>query len=65
MRITKLNDKTPYIDSNGKWNVFCQVLKGCTYTYGVVMCDTMEEAFALKEGQIIDAKKFDHRIKNV
>lgn len=65
MRVTKLVGNAPVIDSDGKWNVFCQVLKGCTYTYGVVMCDTMEEAFALKEGQNISANKFDYRIKNV
>ena len=65
MKVIRIVERTPYIDSNGKWNVFCQVLTGCTYTYGVVMCDTMEEAFALKEGQNIDAEKFDYRIKNV
>lgn len=67
MRITKLIDKAPIIDADGKWNVFCQVQRGGSYVYGVIICDTMEESFELKEGQILDAEKtrFEHRIKNV
>ena len=64
MRVTKII-QSPVIDSDGKWNVFCQVLRGSSYVYGVIVCDTMCEAFALKEGQNISANKFDYRIKNV
>ena len=66
MRISRVID-TPTIDSAGKWNVYCQVLRGVTYQYGVIVCDTKEEAFSIKEGQIIDTEKFsfEHRTKNV
>lgn len=64
MRISKIIS-TPVIDAEGKWMVFCQVLRGCTYSYGAIVCDTMEEAFSYKEGQILDTEKtrFEHRIK--
>ena len=67
MRVTKITGKTPVIDSDGKWNVYCQVLRGGTYQYGAVVCDTMKEAFAIKEGQILDTEKFsfEYRIKNL
>lgn len=67
MRITKIVEKTPIINENGKWNVFCQVQRGSSYVYGVILFDTMKEAFELKEGQILDAEKtrFKHRIKNL
>lgn len=67
MRITKLTCNAPVLDSDGKWSVFCQVLRGSSYVYGVIICDTMKEAFAIKEGQILDSEKvrFEHRIKNV
>lgn len=66
MRITKIVDTTT-LDSEGKWNIFCQVLRGVTYQYGVVVCKTRDEAFAIKEGQILDIEKvkFEQRIKNV
>lgn len=65
MKVIRLVEKAPVIDADGKWNVFCQVLRGSSYVYGVIICDTMEEAFAIKEGQILDAEKtiFEHRIK--
>jgi hypothetical protein len=67
MKVIRLVEKAPVIDSDGKWNVFCQVLRGSSYVYGVIICDTMKEAFAIKEGQILDSEKvrFEHRIKNV
>lgn len=66
MRVTKLIE-APIIDADGKWNVFCQVLRGRSYVYGVVICDTMKEALSIKEGQILDIEKtrFEQRIKNV
>ena len=57
MRVTKIIEKTPVIDADGKWNVFCQVYMGNTYVYGVIICDTMDEAFAIKENQILDVEK--------
>lgn len=67
MRIIKIIEKTPVIDSDGKWNLYCQVLRGSAYQYGVVVCETRDEAFAIKEGQILDTEKysFEHRIKNL
>ena len=67
MRVTKLTSSAPVIDADGRWVVFCQVLRGTTYVYGVIICDTMEEALSIKEGQIIDGEKpkFDYRIKSI
>jgi hypothetical protein len=67
MRVTKIIEKTPVIDSDGKWNVFCQVYMGNSYVYGAIICDTMEEAFAIKVGQILDVEKvkFSRRINNI
>ena len=67
MRVIKIIDKTPVIDADGKWNVFCQVYMGNSYVYGAIICDTMEEAFAIKEGQILDVEKvkFVRRINNI
>ena len=66
MRVTKILD-APVIDSDGKWMLFCQVLKGCTYTYGAIVCNTKDEAFGIKEGEILDTEKckFEYRIKNL
>ena len=66
MRVTKII-QSPVIDSDGKWNVFCQVYMGNSYVYGAIICDTMEEAFAIKVGQILDVEKvkFSRRIINI
>jgi hypothetical protein len=66
MRVTKIIEKTPVIDADGKWNVFCQVYMGNSYVYGAIICDTMEEAFAIKENQLLDVEKvkFSRRISN-
>lgn len=65
MRVTKII-QSPVIDSDGKWNVFCQVYMGNSYVYGAIICDTMEEAFAIKDNQILDVEKvkFSRRISN-
>lgn len=66
MRVTKII-QSPVIDSDGKWNVFCQVYMGNSYVYGAIICDTMEEAFEVKVGQILDVEKvkFMRRINNI
>lgn len=66
MRVTKII-QSPVIDADGKWNVFCQVYMGNSYVYGAIICDTMEEVFAIKEGQILDVEKvkFSRRINNI
>ena len=66
MRVTKII-QSHVIDSDGKWNVFCQVYMGNSYVYGAIICDTMEEAFAIKENQILDVEKvkFSRRISNI
>ena len=66
MRVIKLI-QSPVIDADGKWNVFCQVLIGNSYVYGAVICDTMQEVFAIKENQILDIEKikFSRRTSNI
>lgn len=66
MRVTKILD-APVIDSDGKWMLFCQVLKGCTYTYGAIVCNTSDEAFSIREGMILDTEKnkFEYGIKGL
>lgn len=66
MRVIKII-QSPVIDADGKWNVFCQVYMGNIYVYGAIICDTMEEAFAIKVGQILDVEKvkFSRRISNI
>ncbi|MEE0968261.1 MAG: hypothetical protein U0M06_02670 [Clostridia bacterium] len=63
MRVTKII-QSPVIYADGKWNVFCQVYMGNSYIYGAIICDTMEEAFAIRVGQILDVEKvkFSRRI---
>lgn len=66
MRVIKLI-QSPVIDADGKWNVFCQVLIGNSYVYGAIICTTKEEAFAIREGQVLDIEKikFSRRINNI
>ena len=66
MRVIKII-QSPVIDADEKWNVFCQVYMGNSYVYGAIICDTMEEAFAIKVGQILDVEKvkFSRRISNI
>ena len=66
MRVTKII-QSPVIDADGKWNVFCQVYMGNSYVYGAIISETMEEAFAIKVGQILDVEKvkFSRRISNI
>lgn len=63
MRVTKLIE-APIIDADGKWNVFCQVLRGRSYVYGAIVCDTMKEALSIKEGQILDVGKTRFSIRS-
>lgn len=64
MRVVKIVDRTPIINENEEWQLFCQVYMGNSYVYGAIICDTMEEAFAIKENQILDVErvKFSRRI---
>lgn len=66
MRVTKII-QSPVIDADGKWQLFCQVLIGNSYVYGAIICDTMDEAFEIKVGQILDVEKvkFSRRINNI
>lgn len=63
MRVTKII-QSPVVDADGKWNVFCQVYMGNSYVYGAIICETMQEAFAIKENEILDVEKvkFSRRI---
>ena len=65
MRLVKITDKLPVINSDGDWLLFCMVQRGNSFVYGAIVCSTMQEAFALKEGQLLDAERvrFDSRIK--
>lgn len=64
MRVIKIVDRTPIINEDGEWQLFCQVLVGNSYVYGAIICETLEEAFAIKENQILDVEKikFSRRI---
>lgn len=64
MRVIKIVDRTPIINEDGEWQLFCQVLVGNSYVYGAIICKTMQEAFAIKEDQILDVEKvkFNRRI---
>ena len=66
MRVTKII-QSPVIDADGKWNLFVQVYMGNSYVYGAIICETMQEAFAIKENQILDIEKvkFSRRINNI
>ena len=67
MRVVKIVDRTPIINENGEWQLFCQVYMENSYVYGAIICDTMQEAFAIKVGQILDVEKvkFSRRISNI
>ena len=67
MRVTKIIEKSPVINEDGEWQLFCQVYMGSSYVYGAIICETMEEAFAIKENQILDGEKakFSRRINNI
>lgn len=67
MRVVRIIEKTPIINEDGEWQLFCQVLIGSSYVYGAVICKTMCEAFAIKEGQILDVEKvkFSRRTNNI
>jgi hypothetical protein len=67
MKVTKIIEKSPIINENGEWQLFCQVYMGNSYVYGAIICETMCEAFAIKEGQILDVEKvkFMRRINNI
>ena len=67
MRITKIVERCPTINEEGEWQLFCQVYMGNSYVYGAIICKTIEEAFAIKEGQMIDTEKvkFSRRINNI
>lgn len=57
MRVTKIIDSVPTINEDGEWLLWVQVYMGNSYVYGAVVCETKEEAFAIKEGQILDVEK--------
>jgi hypothetical protein len=67
MRVTKIIEKSPVINEDGEWQLFCQVYMGNSYVYGAIICETMEEAFAIKENQILDVEKvkFSRRTSNI
>jgi hypothetical protein len=67
MRVTKIIEKSPVINEDGEWQLFCQVLIGNSYVYGAIICETKEEAFAIKENQILDVEKvkFSRRTSNI
>lgn len=67
MRIVKIVEKTPIINEDGEWQLFCQVYMGNSYVYGAIICTTKEEAFAIREGQVLDIEKvkFSRRTSNI
>lgn len=67
MRVTKIIEKCPIINEDGEWQLFCQVYMGNSYIYGAIICKTKEEAFAIREGQMLDIEKvkFSRRTSNI
>ena len=66
MRIVRITERSPIINDKGEWMLFCMVQKGNSFVYGAVVCQTMQDAFELQEGQLLDLEKvrFEDRIKN-
>ena len=64
MRVVKIIE-APIINEGGDWLRFCMVQRGNSYVYGAIVCSTRDEAFSIKEGQILDVDKtrFNSRIK--
>ena len=56
MKVVKIIEPTPLRNNEGCY-LFVQALIGSSYVYGAVLCETMEEAFAIKEGQYLDIEK--------
>ena len=56
MKVVKIIENVPIRNDEG-WYLFIQALIGSSYVYGSVVCKTMEEAFAIKEGQHLDLEK--------
>lgn len=56
MKVIRIIEKAPIRTDDG-WNLFVQALIGKSSVYGAVVCETMEEAFAIKEGQNLDIEK--------
>ena len=67
MKVTKIIERSPIINEDGEWQLFCQVYMGNSYVYGAIICETMQEAFAIKENQILDVEKvkFSRRTSNI
>lgn len=57
MKVIRIIERVPIINADGKWYLFIQALIGSSYVYGAVVCETVEAAFAIKEGQILDIEK--------
>ena len=67
MKVVKIIERPPTINEYGERQLFCQVYMGNSYVYGAIICNTMEEAFVIKENQILDVEKvkFVRRINNI
>ena len=65
MRVIQIVERTPIINEDNDWLLFCVVQRGHSYVYGAIVCSTKEEAFSIKEGQHLDIEKtrFNSRIK--
>ena len=57
MKVTKIIDKCPTITEDGEWLLWVQVYMGNSYVYGAIACKTKEEAFSIKEDQILDMER--------
>lgn len=66
MRLVRIVE-SPIVNDKGEWLLFCMVQRGNSFVYGAIVCSTMQEAFELKEGQLLDVErvKFDSRINNI
>lgn len=56
MKVIKIVAKSaaPTIAPDNTWRVWCMFLRGSEYVYGVIHCNTLDEAIKIEVNQHID-----------
>lgn len=66
MKIIKIIEKPMQPNEDGDWAVYCQMMVGNAYQYGVLLYQTFDEAKKAHEGDIIGENvRFERRINGV
>ena len=67
MKIIKIIERQLSPNDEGEYCVYCQMLVGRAYQYGLLLFESESEARQAKEGDIIDIEKvrFSRRINGV